>query len=53
MVCFRFMVESLKLMMDFIETLEEKLSAADSRTTARDRLALLVSHTNSLVWGWQ
>uniref|UniRef100_A0A3Q2V237 HAUS augmin like complex subunit 2 n=1 Tax=Haplochromis burtoni TaxID=8153 RepID=A0A3Q2V237_HAPBU len=28
----RFMVESLKLMMDFIETLEEKLSAADSRT---------------------
>ncbi|XP_030575061.1 HAUS augmin-like complex subunit 2 isoform X2 [Archocentrus centrarchus] len=39
----RFVVESLKLMMDFIETLEEKLSSAHSRTTARDRLALLDS----------
>uniref|UniRef100_A0A3Q0T3T8 HAUS augmin-like complex, subunit 2 n=1 Tax=Amphilophus citrinellus TaxID=61819 RepID=A0A3Q0T3T8_AMPCI len=29
----RFVVESLKLMMDFIETLEEKLSSAHSRTT--------------------
>uniref|UniRef100_A0A3P9DQA1 HAUS augmin like complex subunit 2 n=1 Tax=Maylandia zebra TaxID=106582 RepID=A0A3P9DQA1_9CICH len=45
----RFMVESLKLMMDFIETLEEKLSAADSRTTARDRLALLDSSLAQLL----
>ncbi|CAI5694993.1 unnamed protein product [Oreochromis niloticus] len=39
----RFVVESLNLMMDFIETLEEKLSSAHSRTTARDRLTLLDS----------
>ncbi|XP_005751838.1 HAUS augmin-like complex subunit 2 [Pundamilia nyererei] len=45
----RFMVESLKLMMDFIETLEEKLSAADSRTAARDRLALLDSSLAQLL----
>ncbi|XP_069007930.1 HAUS augmin-like complex subunit 2 [Embiotoca jacksoni] len=37
----RFVVEFMELMMDFIETLEEKMSSAHSRTTARDHLAQL------------
>ncbi|XP_008294893.1 HAUS augmin-like complex subunit 2 [Stegastes partitus] len=39
----RFVVNSVKLMMDFIETLEEKLSSAHSWTSTRERLMLLDS----------
>uniref|UniRef100_I3K130 HAUS augmin-like complex, subunit 2 n=1 Tax=Oreochromis niloticus TaxID=8128 RepID=I3K130_ORENI len=38
----RFVVESLNLMMDFIETLEEKLSSAHSRTTDSSHAQLLM-----------
>ncbi|KAM9356244.1 HAUS augmin-like complex subunit 2 [Pholidichthys leucotaenia] len=39
----RFVVDSQRLMLDFIETLGEKLSYAQNRTAAKDQLALLES----------
>ncbi|XP_044023031.1 HAUS augmin-like complex subunit 2 isoform X2 [Siniperca chuatsi] len=37
----RFVVDAVKMLLDFIETLEEKLSSVRCRPTARDRLAQL------------
>uniref|UniRef100_A0A3P8RRD5 HAUS augmin-like complex, subunit 2 n=1 Tax=Amphiprion percula TaxID=161767 RepID=A0A3P8RRD5_AMPPE len=44
----RSVVDSVKLMMDFIETLEEKLSSTHSWTSTKECLSQLVSHMTSL-----
>lgn len=44
----RSVVDSFKLMLDFIEHLEEKLSSAHNLNTTVERLTLLVSHMTSL-----
>ncbi|KAF1375274.1 hypothetical protein PFLUV_G00237880 [Perca fluviatilis] len=41
----RFVVDVVTLLLDFIETLEEKMDSVHCCSTARDRLAQLVSHT--------
>ncbi len=43
-VLFRFVVDVVKMLVDFIETLEEKLISVHCSPTAADRLAQLVSH---------
>lgn len=42
--CFRSVVESVKLLLDFIETLEEKLKSVHSWARTRDHLSQLVSN---------
>lgn len=47
-MCFRSVVEVVKMLLDFIETLEEKLDSVQSCTTTRDRISQLVSSTTSV-----
>lgn len=48
LLCFRFVVDAVKMLLDFIETLEEKLNSVRCSPNARDGLAQLVSHMTSL-----
>lgn len=43
-VLFRFVVDVVKMLVDFIETLEEKLISVHCSPAAADRLAQLVRH---------
>lgn len=47
-VCwFRFVVDVMKMLLDFIETLEEKMMSVRCSDTTRDQLSQLVSHMTS------
>ncbi len=48
LLCCRFVVDAVNMLLDFIETLEEKLISVRCSPTATERLAQLVSHMTSL-----